>query len=594
MNGGHGVSADSFFRGMNGLDVSADSSFHPFPPSSTAGSAVNDSSSAFKPVMAFQESNRNGVMSALHSLQEKMRKLEVERRAAESSLQSLASETQLYKSSLHQPLFPHHPHQTTTTTTTTTTPLQEEEEGEEEGEEEEEEEKKNRDAVVELQNGHLPPKQLESQLSSAESRCQLLEKQLQYMRQIVHTSERDRTQAVHKVQALQHHHHHHHHQPQQQQQKQRQRLEELLGDPPSSLSVDYPTQMERIGELERDHVRLTVSKTLAESKIKGLEAKLREQRKRQALPEKTNQQPKENGALFQSQTVPHPSGNIRPPPPPPPSSSQRKKRGSSSNNSKKRKKKGVSRKNGPPVKSEPSQHYRLNLADIPFVAGKSTGPSHAVGANIQKVLSLMKSHNMALCCSSSSSSPSSPHIINGGEAGGVRRGRGGSPIPRSLPADLDLADLLAQLQDEFGQLTTEHQEYHQMLQEATDPHIHQDLQTELNTLMVRMEVKSQQIAKLRQHQERLVDVRRTSKRKSKNKPEHHVPRPTSDLGRLQSNPKYPHPQMHSGNLRPKSSSTRSKEPADPKHKDISPPSLNMLRDMRKLQTTLRRDDLCWE
>ena len=36
---------------------------------------------------------------------------------------------------------------------------------------------------------------------------------------------------------------------------------------------------------------------------------------------------------------------------------------------KKKKKKVVSKKQAP-VKSEPSKHYRLNLADIPFVAGK--------------------------------------------------------------------------------------------------------------------------------------------------------------------------------------------------------------------------------
>ena len=46
------------------------------------------------------------MLSALRSLQEKMQKLEFERREAESNLQTLASETEVYKSSLHND--PHH------------------------------------------------------------------------------------------------------------------------------------------------------------------------------------------------------------------------------------------------------------------------------------------------------------------------------------------------------------------------------------------------------------------------------------------------------------------------------------------------------
>ena len=41
------------------------------------------------------------MLSALRSLQEKMQKLEFERREAESNLQTLASETETYKTSLH-------------------------------------------------------------------------------------------------------------------------------------------------------------------------------------------------------------------------------------------------------------------------------------------------------------------------------------------------------------------------------------------------------------------------------------------------------------------------------------------------------------
>ena len=76
---------------------------------------------------------------------------------------------------------------------------------------------------------------------------------------------------------------------------------------------------------------------------------------------------------------------------------------------------------------------------------QSTAPSHAVGANVQKVLAMMKSHNVALCSS---------FYGHGGCNG--ETGRSNSPSlssSSSVSLDQDLADLLAQLQDEFGQLS---------------------------------------------------------------------------------------------------------------------------------------------
>ena len=75
-----------------------------------------------------------------------------------------------------------------------------------------------------------------------------------------------------------------------------------------------------------------------------------------------------------------------------------------------------------------------------FSVPQSLTASHSVGANVQRVLSLMKSHNMALCNGQDhrhyrSSSPSSS----------------GSSSSSSI--DTDLAELLLQLQDEFGQMS---------------------------------------------------------------------------------------------------------------------------------------------
>ena len=79
---------------------------------------------------------------------------------------------------------------------------------------------------------------------------------------------------------------------------------------------------------------------------------------------------------------------------------------------------------------------------IIYVIFQNTGPSHSVGANVQRVFSLMKSHNMALCshatypvntCQQQTSPTSS-----------------GSTTPST---ETDLAEILLQLQDEFHQMS---------------------------------------------------------------------------------------------------------------------------------------------
>lgn len=81
----------------------------------------------------------------------------------------------------------------------------------------------------------------------------------------------------------------------------------------------------------------------------------------------------------------------------------------------------------------------IYIRSLLFCCLQSLTASHSVGANVQRVLSLMKTHNMALCNgldhqASRSSSPSS-----------------GSSSSSSI--DADLAELLLQLQDEFGQMS---------------------------------------------------------------------------------------------------------------------------------------------
>lgn len=80
--------------------------------------------------------------------------------------------------------------------------------------------------------------ELESQLTSAEGRCDLLEKQLDYMRKMVHTAEKDRQDAISKQSLLE-----------------RQREADL---------PDLSAHLDKISGLERDHLKLTATQTLAE------------------------------------------------------------------------------------------------------------------------------------------------------------------------------------------------------------------------------------------------------------------------------------------------------------------------------------------
>ncbi|NWT65309.1 CEP57 protein, partial [Prunella himalayana] len=95
-------------------------------------------------------------------------------------------------------------------------------------------------------------------------------------------------------------------------------------------------------------------------------------------------------------------------------------------------------------------HYRLCLGDVPFVAGKSTSPSHSVAANVQHVLHLMKHHTKALCnrrvVNDTPSKPSS----TGHPAS---KSRTPSLQMDSSSSQEELSEVLLTLQDEFGQMS---------------------------------------------------------------------------------------------------------------------------------------------
>ena len=80
---------------------------------------------------------------------------------------------------------------------------------------------------------------MHGKLESAEQRCQLLERQLNCMRNMVSSAEQDRSQAIKRSLLVE---------------KQRQ----------DDDVSDIRSQLDKISELERDHLKLTATQTLAE------------------------------------------------------------------------------------------------------------------------------------------------------------------------------------------------------------------------------------------------------------------------------------------------------------------------------------------
>ncbi|KAI8791937.1 centrosomal protein of 57 kDa [Biomphalaria glabrata] len=475
-----------------------------------------------RPVNSYPTTNRDDVISALKSLQSKMHKLEIDRRISEQALLTLTSDTEKFKEHLNIG-------------------------GQTSGGGVGRSYRLPADPQTEDEIADKHAQELRDQLLDTENRCQMLGKQLENMKSMTLTSQRNGWDFKEKT---------------------------YRSGPDGELKY----HIDRLNELERDQARLTTTQSLAERysgnrtdhserKIQELETKLKEEKRhRKVLQEKTMQletATASNVKVTRDSTQPLPRPHSSP--------AQLPK---TKKVIKKKKKKPLSSRSAP-VKLEPTRHFRLNLAEVPFVAGKSTGPSHSLVANVQKVLSMMKTHNPALCSMYANvdnqltdSSPSS-----------------GSS---SASIDQDLNDLIKQLQDEYGQLASESHRLLDEIHTMRDLHAREELEKEYEAVVAKMKSKRDQISKIMKHQQKLskvtkehsTGVKQTERLK---RPHSHPCRPISSLTK--------HFQ--------KNGSVSSHPPAacsKTKASNSAPvnPALYMLRDMKKLQTTLRRDDLSWD
>ncbi|XP_077076203.1 centrosomal protein CEP57L1 [Siphateles boraxobius] len=235
------------------------------------------------------------VISALKTLQEKMRRLELERVQAERNIQQFSHATRHQADASAQ----REPENSTQENQST------------------------------QRNG------LVSKLHSAEKRCSLLEKQLDYMRKMVECAEKDRITHT-------------------------DRQESKHTDPQMQV------QLNKLERLENEYLKLTSTQSVAERKIELLEQKLlEEEHERKLVQEKAEelQRELENNLLSLSAAT-QPKG--------------RKKKGKAS------------------CKKAETAHAP-KAKHLPFVAGTSTSPSHSVNANVQSVLHMMKHRNPRLC-----------------------------------------------------------------------------------------------------------------------------------------------------------------------------------------------------
>ncbi|XP_063675511.1 centrosomal protein cep57l1-like isoform X1 [Bolinopsis microptera] len=281
-----------------------------------------------------------------------------------------------------------------------------------------------------------------------DSKVSILEKQLEYMRRLVHNAEQERVKATERMCAIE------------------QEKENQVG---RSTKEELERQNKKIAELEMECYKLNTAHNLAEGKIQGLEGKLHSERQNhEKLMEQTEQESQlarvteENKNLMLSIT---PS---LPPSPDPPVRDENKK--------KKKRKRPSSTGSSIPQSSAPS--IRVSSAPpadlkrtIPFVCGRSAHPSHSLTANVQQMLSALKHENPARCARISTKQ---------------RTKKGGGSSGK------EIKQVISGLEDDLGALTFELQK----ISSVPDPS-DSDTQKRLSYISDQMEKKVSHIKKLK-------------------------------------------------------------------------------------------------
>ncbi|XP_067402870.1 centrosomal protein CEP57L1 isoform X4 [Emydura macquarii macquarii] len=399
--------------------------------------------------------NQVALMSALKTLQEKIRRLELERSQAEDNLSCLSVEAAQYKKTLQ--------HETN-------------------------------EKAVAHEELIQQKKDVSVQLSTAQSRCSLLEKQLDYMRKMVFNAELEKKMVL-----------------EQQTQLQKEK---------DQNQMELHAKLEKLEVLEKECFRLSTTQRTAEDKIKQLEEKLHEEEhQRKLIQDKAAQLQTglEINRILMSSVSPQ---------------------------------------------SEPKKKNRKKKT------AKSASSSHSVSANVQSVLHMMKHRNP---CVLSRCPEATEHRIS-------RRTIACKSVSSCSTSSVteNLSDLLLAIQDELGQMSFEHQELLKQIQETQNCDVREDLERELDCLVKQMEIKGEQISKLKKHQASVHKLKQKAQKLKRRQSAHVLPK-SDDLKGTREIPVAP-------------SGSASKTCPVQKSKS----SLQLLKNVQKLQSTLKKDDIMWE
>ncbi|XP_017658504.1 centrosomal protein CEP57L1 isoform X3 [Nannospalax galili] len=397
----------------------------------------------------FNSPNSQALVLALKTLQEKIHRLELERAQAEDNLNVLSREAAQYKKAL---------------------------------------ESETNERNLAHQELIKQKKDISIQLSSIQSHCILLEKQLEYTKRMVLNVEREKNMIL-----------------EQQAQLQREKEQDQM---------KLHAKLEKLDVLEKECFRLTTTQQTAEDKIKYLEEKLKEEEHQRKLFE---DKACEKTKYF---------------------------------------------KKGPP--QQMYSKFRAPSSE----SEKLVSAGCSVNANLQNLLQMV--HH---CGPYSLQKPAEVT-----EARCLYKPLRGTSQCKAIPRNSErpvsicdnLSELLVAMQDELDQMSLEHKELLQQMKQTGSHLVCDDIDQELEQLVKKMEIKGEQISKLKKHQ----DSVRKLQQKFQNL--------SSGIHQEHSNPK--------GSKNIKNSPRRCLNETNPSQKSSNFHPMQV----HNLQVKLRRDDITWE
>ncbi|XP_065398957.1 centrosomal protein CEP57L1 isoform X10 [Macaca fascicularis] len=380
--------------------------------------------------------NSQALILALKTLQEKIHHLELERTQAEDNLNILSREAAQYKKAL---------------------------------------ENETNERNLAHQELIKQKKDISIQLSSAQSRCTLLEKQLEYTKRMVLNVEREKNMIL-----------------EQQAQLQREKEQD---------QIKLYAKLEKLDVLEKECFRLTTTQKTAEDKIKHLEEKLKEEEHQRKL--------------FQDKA------------------SEKTKC----------------------IKRGPPWQICSKFGALPFVAEKRR--QHRGPHILQKPFNVAETRCLPRPSRTTSWCKAIPRDSE-----------------KSISICDNLSELLMAMQDELDQMSMEHQELLKQMKETESHSVCDNIECELECLVKKMEIKGEQISKLKKHQD--------SVRKLQQKVQNSKMSEASGIQQEDSNPK------GSKNIKNSPRKCLTDTKLFQKNSSFHPIRVH------NLQMKLRRDDIMWE